>query len=377
MARGVGFSFSMIPLYRIDVARGIYIDQDYVYLVGSSFDRDSDVIVAKIYRSNWTVAWAYLYGEPFTNETGTGIIVDPSGNIYVSGHTNTTGILGFPPSGDINMLVYMINPDGTLNWSIVIDLPPSDYDFTYNLDMDEYGNIYVVGEARETVIGNDIILAKLYPNGTIQWIKRIDYLNVDEGFDLDYENGMIYITGAGYQPPPWNPFSNKFDIYILSVYPNGTLEWFKIISGPDIEWGLGVDALPTGSLYISGFTGSYGAGNLDAFLAYVTPYTTVYTWCAGERTWSNINVTGITNATIRDAIYTLVPYDPVVEPIELVPDNTTIGILDWTPQQYMACSPALLGGEAKITISTSNPTIAILAGSLLLATALLAGRKQR
>ncbi|MEB3861647.1 MAG: SBBP repeat-containing protein [Desulfurococcales archaeon] len=362
-------------LYRIEASRSIYMDRDYVYLVGSSYDGDdSDVIVAKIYRSNWTVAWAYVYGEPYTNETGTGIIVDSSGNIYVSGHTNTTGIPGLPPSGNINMLLYMINPDGSLNWSKVVDLPPSQYDYTYNLDMDEYGHIYVVGEARETVVGNDIVLAKLYPNGTIQWIKRIDYLDVDEGFNIDYENGMIYLTGAGYQPPPWDPFSSKFDVYVLSTYPNGTLDWFKVISGPSIEWGLAVDALPSGGVYVSGFTGSYGAGNLDAFLAYLTRDTTVYTWCAGDRTWSSINVTSITNATVTDATYTLIPYDPVQEPIELVPDNVTAGPLDWTPQMYIACSPTLVGGESTLTQATTNHVTTLLAGILLLAAVLLGRR---
>jgi hypothetical protein len=117
----------------------------------------SDAFVTKINAAGTAVAWStYLGGG--ADDTGTGIALDGSGNVYVAGITNSTTFPGVTGSsiqptnaGNQDLFVTALNSTGTsINWSTF--LGGSDLDaFSFGcLAADSSGNVYVGGGTLST-----------------------------------------------------------------------------------------------------------------------------------------------------------------------------------------------------------------------------------
>ncbi len=131
----------------------------------------------------------------------------------------------------------------------------------FNLDGDCYARALLVGQEDNIIAvgtriggatGNDVVVVKYSPDGTLEWSAVIAgpgaYNEEAKGAALD-PNGNIYITAStGLYP--------DFDIMTVKLDPTGSEVWRRTWDGPDnkqdVPAGIAVDT--AGNAYVTGYT---------------------------------------------------------------------------------------------------------------------------
>ncbi|MBD0257757.1 MAG: SBBP repeat-containing protein, partial [Cytophagales bacterium] len=162
----------------------------------------SDVLVAK-YESGGKPVWARRAGGSL-DDSGNGIDLDNAGNVYLTGSFAGTmkfplplGSLSLTSSGQSDAFVAKYNQYGT--FVLAGKAGGAGFDFGKAIAVDKFtGAMYVTGgysPSTNPYITN-ILLAKFYASGGIQWIRSIGTAsNVDQGNDLVVTNQGVYVTG--------------------------------------------------------------------------------------------------------------------------------------------------------------------------------------
>ena len=199
-----------------------------------------------------------LGGENF--DRGYGIEVDRSGNVYVLGaHWNS--------NFRVKTMLAKFNSSGVIQWHRVLSGENNDQSF--KLDIDSSGNVYVVGTTyiSDSSFGNQIFIVKYNTSGTLQWQRTLGAANwsSERGYGVSTDSlGNVYVFG-NIDPGP----NGNRDFAIAKYNTSGTLQWQRILGGSNDEFnGLGgIDTDSSGNVYITGNTGSAGAGSGDLFIA--------------------------------------------------------------------------------------------------------------
>ena len=132
-----------------DDAHDIAIDgTGNVYVTGrsSGITTDDDFTTIK-YNSNGVEQWVADYRGPGGAEQAESIAVDGSGNVYVTGFSNSNG-----PNTDYLTIKY--NSDGLQQWLIWYNGPANGSDSPSDIAIDGMGNIYVVGYSQRDSLHN-------------------------------------------------------------------------------------------------------------------------------------------------------------------------------------------------------------------------------
>ena len=174
-----------------DVAYGVATDSsNNVYVCGSTRSNSSntDVLIAK-YNSSGTIQWQRLLYGSSGSDIARRIATDSSGNVYISGYTNSIG------QGNADFLIAKYNTSGTLQWQRIIGGPVSEY--SYGIAVDSSGDVYLGGSTSSIIsYDNDIFLAKYNSSGVIQWQRQLTF-DYDTLYDLTIDDsGSLYITGG-------------------------------------------------------------------------------------------------------------------------------------------------------------------------------------
>ena len=174
-----------------DVAYGVATDSsNNVYVCGSTRSNSSntDVLVAK-YNSSGTIQWQRLLYGSSGSDIARRIATDSSGNVYISGYTNSIG------QGNADFLIAKYNTSGTLQWQRILGGPVSEY--SYGIAVDSSGDVYLGGSTSSIIsYDNDIFLAKYNSSGVIQWQRQLTY-DYDTLYDLTIDDsGSLYLTGG-------------------------------------------------------------------------------------------------------------------------------------------------------------------------------------
>jgi uncharacterized delta-60 repeat protein len=123
------------------------------------------------------------------------------------------------------------------------------------------GNIYIVGNTPSFSVSGDpdIFLLKYAPDGTLLLQQTYGTAGgFEDGNGVAVApDGSVYVVGT----------SDNSKALLVKFDPNGTLIWQRTWGGTLGEAGLGIAVSGDGaSVYITGQTLSFGAGNIDAFL---------------------------------------------------------------------------------------------------------------
>jgi len=88
------------------------------------------------------------------------------------------------------------------------------------------------------------------------------------GAGTDYASGVCTdVSGNSFVTGPTGSYGAGWDDVVLLKYsPGGTLLWEKAWGGADSDWGAAIATDASGNIYIAGGTYSFGAGNSDAVL---------------------------------------------------------------------------------------------------------------
>ena len=161
-----------------------------VYVTGyceGSNTTSLDYVTLK-YNPNGDQQWVKIFNSGLVgvDDKATSIDIDPSGNIYVTGTTISSG-------SDVDYGTVKYSPSGEVLWSVLYESNLSGNDNAKIVKCDNNGNVYVSGHATGSVSGLDYLTVKYSQPIGITPIST----EVPEGFSL----------GQNY-PNPFNPVTN-------------------------------------------------------------------------------------------------------------------------------------------------------------------------
>jgi hypothetical protein len=232
-------------------------DSGNMYVTGQSWGNGTSYDYATIkYKPNGDTAWLRRYNGPEnSDDKAFAIVVDVSGNVYVTGNSYNGG-----KSSDYATIKYY--PNGDTAWVRRYDGPGKSEDWARAVAVDSSGNLYVTGTSVGIRTSEDYATIKYYPNGDTAWVRRYN----GPGYNYDYASaitvdgfGNVYVTG-------YSIASGTSDDYAtIKYYPNGDTAWVKRYNGSrnssDRPSAITVDG--SGNVYVTGT--SYSSGKYDDY----------------------------------------------------------------------------------------------------------------
>ena len=235
-----------------------------IYVTGSGEQPSSANEYATVaYDSRGNQLWASRYGPDVTNDAF-GIVVNGSGNIYVTGSISS----GRPPF-HTGYATVAYNSDGSQLWEARYNGPANTQDFARAIAIDpSRGNIYVTGSSDGGASKDDYATVAYDSGGHQLWVSR--YNGPANGQDealaiaVDSLSGNIYVTGSS------DGGASRGDYATVAYDSSGNQLWVARYNGPgngdDTADAIAVDSTRC-SIYVTG--GSYGGlVDEDATVAY-------------------------------------------------------------------------------------------------------------
>ena len=265
----------------IDNGYGIAVDgSGNVYVSGTSaatwqgtsspvrpYTSSNDGFAAKL-DSSGVLQWNTFLGGS-GDDSGYGIAVDGSGNVYVGGYSNATW--GYSPvrayTSVYDAIAAKLDSNGALQWNTF--LGGSGNDYGYGIAVDGSGNVYVGGYSTATWQGtsppvraytssNDGFAAKLDSNGALQWNTFLGDSGNDQGQGIAVDgSGNVYVGGysnATWQgtSPPVRAYTSGIDAFAAKLDSNGALQWNTFLGGSGSDYGYGIAVGGSGNVYVGG-----------------------------------------------------------------------------------------------------------------------------
>ncbi len=194
---------------------------------GTTTANDDDVFILKLNPAGSTPVWSTYYGGS-TNEFGTGIAVDASGYVFVTGYTNSADFLTTPGAcnrtaiGGKDAFIVKLKPDGSApeyaTYYGGAGTGTAANDLARAIAIDSSGNAYITGSTRSlsflttpgalntTKIGGtsrpDMFMVKLNPAGSAPlYATYYGGTDEDNGYGIAVgADGMVYVAGHTHSP---------------------------------------------------------------------------------------------------------------------------------------------------------------------------------
>ncbi|MCH7761167.1 SBBP repeat-containing protein, partial [candidate division TA06 bacterium] len=257
-----------------DEASAIAVDgSGNVYVTGRSARTLTGFDYATIkYFSTGGQDWVSRFNAPASgDDAASTLVVDPSGNLYVTGKSAGSG------TGD-DYATIKYNSSGGVLWVSRYNGPDSLVDEAYALAVDESGNVYVTGRSLSTVTSFDYATVKYGSMGNQQWAARYDNVptsGADEASAIAVDDlGNVYVTGKSFESGAGN------DYFTIKYNSSGVQQWAVRYNGPgngpDVPSALAVDR--SGNVYVTG--SSWSGTSLD--------YSTIKYNSLGAQVWLNL-----------------------------------------------------------------------------------------
>lgn len=244
------------PFNYDDYGNSIVIDNagnSYVTGAVTRMNSDLDYYTVK-YDANGNQVWFVFYNGPGNSEDfPSSNAIDAAGNIYVTGYS-----IGSGTSRDYCTIKY--NNSGVQQWVQRYD-GPDGWDEAWNVILDPAGNVYVTGNSAGVGTGDDYCTIKYNNSGAQQWVAR--YTGPDTSNDYcnwvaPDANGNVYVTGI-----VGDGAGNPQNIVTIGYNSAGVQQWVQSYNGIGNEFDSGnaltVDSY--GNVYVTG--GSDNLGNTD------------------------------------------------------------------------------------------------------------------
>jgi uncharacterized repeat protein (TIGR01451 family) len=219
-----------------------------------------DAFAAKL-NSSGVRQWNTFMGSPDW-DYGWSIAVDGSGNVYVAGESWATW--GSPVNahaGYWDAFAAKLNSSGVRQWHTFMG--SSDYDSGYGIAVDGSGNVYLAGWSYATwgspvnaFAGSvDAFAAKLNSSGIRQWHTFMGSSNVELGQGIAVDgSGNVYVAGWSYATwgSPVNPHAGSTDAFAVKLDSSGVRQWNTFMGSSSKDYGRSIAADGSGSVYVTG-----------------------------------------------------------------------------------------------------------------------------
>jgi YVTN family beta-propeller protein len=334
----------------------------------------TDVFVSKLNAAGSALVYStYLGGS--SDDNGTAIAVDSSGNAYVTGQTRSTNFPTMNPiqvvnAGGADAFVAKLNAAGSaLVYSTY--LGGSNYDTIGGIAVDSSGNAFVSGLTASTNFptmnpiqsanagGYDAFVAKLNALGSaLVYSTYLGGSDTENGYNIAVDSSSnAYISGITRSTnfPTVNPMQSAnaggWDTFVAKVNAAGSALVYSTYlggSGDDLDEGFAVDS--SGNAYVIGYTASTdfptmnpiqaaNAGGFDVFVAKIgTGQRTAYVSNSGSNTVSVIR-------TADDSVLATLAVGPNPAHIAVTPDGSKAYVVN-------------AGGNSVSVINATNNAVA-------------------
>ncbi|MBS1518607.1 MAG: T9SS type A sorting domain-containing protein [Bacteroidetes bacterium] len=230
-----------------DIASDVILDsENNLYVTGIIYNDigGSDCVTIK-YDSSGNQIWENRYNRGVDRRNvGIELIIDDSGNVYVTGQSG----------GDILTLKY--NSTGILEWSSIYDGPANFDDIAGEILTDSIGNVYVAGSS----IGEyyrDFITIKYNSVGEKQWERRYNgsanFIDGITSMNFD-KNENIYVTGRSTET------GQGYNITTIKYNSDGDQIWFSSYDNGLNDYAYSSFIDDSGSLFVTGQGDGNGTG---------------------------------------------------------------------------------------------------------------------
>jgi uncharacterized delta-60 repeat protein len=242
----------------VDAIKGMVVDNSgNVYITGSSNSgANSDDYITIKYNTNGIQQWIARYnGIGSGSDVPASIFVDAAGNVYVTGYSDA--LTGGYVDNDATTVKY--SPTGAQLWVSSYHGPQQRADAGAAAKADANGNVYVTGY---TTVRNgaytkkDYLTIKYNSSGVQQWTATYngpanqDDAAVGLGFD---QTGNVYVTGTSFAGR--DPIGEE-DYLTIKYNPAGVQQWTARYNGPisepDRATAIAVDK--TGNCFVTGYS---------------------------------------------------------------------------------------------------------------------------
>ena len=256
------------PGNAFDHASGLAVDgSGNVYVTGTSVGSGAyqyDYTTIK-YNSNGDSLWVRRYNElGDSDEIAYALAVDGSGNVYVTGES---WVYGTAALQDYATIKY--NSNGDTLWVRRYNGPGNTRDIPTALTVDSSGNVYVTGASSKDTPTDDLIgdytTIKYAPYGDTLWVRSYKGPGNSDDFTTGLAtdgNGNVYVTGTSVGSGTYN-----YDYATIKYNSNGDTLWVRRYNGPGNDWdkayALAVD--DSENVYVAGYSSrgpSYDIGTL-------------------------------------------------------------------------------------------------------------------
>ena len=199
----------------------------------------------------------YIIADVAKSETGFSVASDNEGYIYMTGATTSTSYIaadGFDNSlaGEADAFLVKFDNDGNREWATYFG--GDKMDIANSVCLDPSGNVYIAGYTESSGLGHmghsmahkfltDAFLAKFSPDGDRIWSTYYGGTSFDEGHSVtvDPTGNFLFLAGVtgsknfiasgGYD----NTINGKGDAFLVAFNTLGTRLWATYYGGPEDE----------------------------------------------------------------------------------------------------------------------------------------------
>lgn len=257
-----------------DRALKVAVDFDgNVYVTGWSNGNGTQIDYATIkYNSAGEEQWVARYNGPGNVwDKPAGIVVDNSGNVYVTGYSQSSNAIG---SEDYLTLKYNLN--GVQQWEARHNGPANYSDIATSIAIDNSGSIYVTGSCYSSATGNDYVTIKYSPAGSEIWSAVYDgpasASDMPAMVVLD-NSGNVLVTGSS------TGSGTSIDYATVKYNSAGSQQWAARYNGTanNVDEACAVTTDIDGNVYVTGKERINGA---------IYDYATIRYNSAGTQQWA-------------------------------------------------------------------------------------------
>ncbi len=266
-----------------DQAVAIGIDKhNNIYVSGNSWSPRLRVTIIK-YDVNGNELWIRIYSDSLLSQRimVNDMEIDNEGNVFLvcSDYVNPKG-----------SEIVKYNSNGEIEWIGKYLRGPNDVNGLISMDIDNLGNIYAAGYAKDSgSASSDFLTVKFNQQGVLQWSTITDQTAGDRAHDVKADNsGNVF--AAGYSKNQ----NNLYDFKILKFNSYGEKQWVSSYAGRseidlfgDYERKKMIETDNNGNIYTDFI--SYSSGNNDIATAKFNS--------SGDLVWVNLYDIGGTDIT--------------------------------------------------------------------------------
>lgn len=228
-----------------DNIAGLVMDsKNNIYVAGTIRGSSLDYVVLK-YDPSGKLQWAKKYDGANYDDRVSQITVDAQGNVYVTGTS-----YGLDSRNDIVTIKYDTN--GNSKWVARYNDSENEYDWGGGVVVDRSGNVYVTGTSGSSKLAEQMVTIKYNSSGGRVWTKLFDFFTDgiladldDRGFEITLDKAQnVYVAGTN--------GLGLTDILTVKYSPSGARKWADRYGGTGDDRPRGIATDAGGNVCVSG-----------------------------------------------------------------------------------------------------------------------------